>query len=365
MTNKSYWKDTAAIRERHCLPGDMNIDTVIIGGGMAGILTAYFLKQKGKECIVLEAGRIGSGQTRNTTAKVTSQHDLIYADLIRTKGEKQARQYIFEHTKVRKATPDGVQTDRGNVKASNIVFACHYPFPIIPGHYFMRMHQERSYVIALENAPLTEGVYLGIDPGSLSVRSAGGLLLVGGEGHRTGENPNGGQYEQLIKRAGEYWPGGKEAYRWSAQDCMPLDDIPYIGRYSGGRKNWYVATGFKKWGMTSSMVAAMVLSEQICGRISPYEEVFSPLRMPGLKGMGNMALEGAHAVANLAGTSKLSEDAKENIRTTRCSHMGCQLSWNPEEGTYDCPCHGSRFDARGNLLVGPAQKGICKGGDRR
>lgn len=92
MTNKSYWKDTAAIRERHCLPGDMNIDTVIIGGGMAGILTAYFLKQKGKECIVLEAGRIGSGQTRNTTAKVTSQHDLIYADLIRTKGEKQARQ---------------------------------------------------------------------------------------------------------------------------------------------------------------------------------------------------------------------------------------------------------------------------------
>ena len=87
---------------------------------------------------------------------------------------------------------------------------------------------------------------------------------------------------------------------------MPLDDIPYIGRYSGGRKNWYVATGFKKWGMTSSMVAAMVLSEQICGRISPYEEVFSPLRIPGLKGMGNMALEGAHAVANLAGTSKLS-----------------------------------------------------------
>ena len=188
---------------------------------------------------------------------------------------------------------------------------------------------------------------------------------MGGEGHRTGENPNGGEYERLIKRAGEYWPESKEAYRWSAQDCMPLDDIPYIGRYSGSRKNWYVATGFKKWGMTSSMVAAMILSEQICGRISPYEEVFSPQRMPGLKGMGNMALEGAHAAANLAGTSKLSADAKENIRTTRCSHMGCQLSLNPEEGTYDCPCHGSRFDARGNLLDGPAQKGICKGGDRR
>ena len=73
-----------------------------------------------------------------------------------------------------------------------------------------------------------------------------------------------------------------------------------------------------------------------------------------------MALEGAHAAANLAGTSKLSADAKENIRTTRCSHMGCQLSWNPEEGTYDCPCHGSRFDARGNLLDGPAQKGSVK-----
>ena len=99
MTNKSYWKDTETIRERHCLPGDMNIDTVIIGGGMAGILTAYFLKQKGKECIVLEAGRIGSGQTRNTTAKVTSQHDLIYADLIKAKGEKQARQYAQANEK--------------------------------------------------------------------------------------------------------------------------------------------------------------------------------------------------------------------------------------------------------------------------
>ena len=457
MTNKSYWKDTADIRERHGLPGDMNIDTVIIGAGMAGILTAYFLNQRGKECVVLEAERIGSGQTENTTAKVTSQHGLIYADLLRKKGEAKARLYaraneeaieryrtlirekniacdwkdcssylytqyrkpdlnnefmaavriglpakwtgqtelpfpikgalrfdgqgrfhplkflkaiaeeveVYEHTEVLKVSLDGVETSRGNVRASNIVFACHYPFINIPGYYFMRMHQERSYVIGLRNVPLVEGMYYGIDQGSLSLRSAGNLLLVGGEGHRTGENQNGGQYERLLKMADQHWPKGQEAFRWSAQDCMPLDHIPYIGRFSKSRQNWYVATGFQKWGMTSSMVAAMILSDQICGENNPYEEVFTPQRGPGRSGLASLLKEGTHAAIDLTRPSGLPAEAKEQAGRTRCPHMGCQLAWNPEEGTYDCPCHGSRFDARGNLLDGPAQKGLCKGGEGR
>lgn len=455
MQNKSYWKETVSIPTRNPLQGDINVDTVIIGGGMSGILTALFLQQKGRDCIVLEADRIGSGQTKNTTAKVTSQHNMIYAGMLKTMGEKKARQYaqanqkaiqeyralirqmniecewedcpaylytdarqmelhneymaavrlglpakwtdktelpfpvkcalrfdgqgrfhplkflraiskevtVYEHTRVIKVTSGKVITEHGDVSASHIVFACHYPFVNIPGYYFMRMHQERSYVIALKNAFPIDGMYLGIDAGSLSVRRAGNLLLIGGEGHRTGCNPQGGQYERLKEQAQKHWSESQVTFGWSAQDCITLDDVPYIGRFSRRRGNWYVATGFQKWGMTSSMAAAMILSDQICGQRNPYEEVFSPLRLPGLKGVGKLIKESGQAIQHLTEGSRLPKDAEEKIGTTRCSHLGCRLEWNPEEKTYDCPCHGSRFGCRGELIDNPANKNLTGGGE--
>ena len=454
MQKKSYWNETVSIPARNPLAGDISIDTVIIGGGMAGILTAFLLKKKGRECIVLEAERIGGGQTGCTTAKVTSQHNLIYADLIKTKGEVLARQYaqaneaaireyesvirqnkidcdwkecpaylyadrkktelhneymaalhlgipakwtedtelpfrvegalrfdaqarfhpikflnavsdevtVFENTKVIKVTDNGGETDKGNVQAANIVFGCHYPFVNIPGYYFMRMYQERSYVLAVKGAPPLNGVYLGVDQDSLSLRTAGELLLIGGEGHRTGEDTCGGQYGKLKSAAARWWPDSKEAYRWSAQDCMTLDKVPYIGRYSRRKQNWFVATGFQKWGMTSSMVSAMILSDMITGEKNRHEEVFSPQRHIGQDAAGNVCKESGHTAVTLTKPSGLPEDKKEKVRTTRCSHLGCHLSWNPEEKTYECPCHGSRFDCRGRVIDGPAQKDITAGG---
>ena len=325
---ESVWMSGSKIRKRDPLPGDMEAPVAVIGAGLAGILTAYYLKKEGIRAVVLEADRIGSGQTKNTTAKITSQHNLIYSLLIRTFGSRMAEHYaaaneaavgeyerlvrekgidcdfvrcpaylysqsgaellkreaeaaeslgirasfetdcelpfsvagvtmfarqarfhplkflakmaeeveVYEQSKVLKVEDRRVETDRGTVTAEQVVFAAHYPFINVPGYYFARMHQERSYVIALEGAGSIEGMYLGIDPSGLSFRSCGDLLLLGGGSHRTGVNPTdktgaGCRYGMLQNRAQEMYPGCRDAYRWSAQDCMTLDGVPYIGRF--------------------------------------------------------------------------------------------------------------------------------------
>lgn len=443
MEKTSIWRKNTQIAKHTELDIHLHTDTVIIGGGMAGILTAYLLKEEGVDCLVLEEGRIGCGQTEKTTAKVTSQHNCIYDTLIRQRGAGMAKQYadanqsavvkyrsiieklgiscdwtecsaclytkeqpevlkrecsaaaslgiaarfneqtelpfpvsgalyfdgqarfhplkflerlsaevkVYENTRVIKAEEHLVVTDRGKIEAKNIVFACHYPFVNVPGYYFLKMHQERSYVVAVKGAAQTENMYLGIDKEGLSVRPYKDMLLIGGGGHRTGENTRGGQYQRLMRAAQRYWTGCEEVARWSAQDCMTIDKVPYIGRFAQSRDNWYVATGFGKWGMTSSMTAAVILTDLICGKENPWKDVFSPQRKK-LKHLGALANEGGHAVRGLSGLK--SESAGE----PRCAHLGCRLTWNPEEESYDCPCHGSRFDREGNRIDGPAQCGL-------
>ena len=446
---ESVWAEDTKIRRREALPGDMEVQVVVIGAGLAGILTAYYLKREGIRAVVLEADRIGSGQTKNTTAKITSQHGLVYDRLIRSFGSRMAAHYaranedaireydrlimekeidcdfikcsaclysereaellkreaeaakslgikasfrtdcelpfsvagvtrfeeqarfhplkflariaeeveVYEQTKALKVRDKKVETDRGIVRAEHIVFACHYPFIIVPGYYFARMYQERSYVAALRGAEKPGGMYLGIDRDGLSFRACGDLLLLGGGSHRTGTNQGdrpGGRcrYGTLRERAEEFYPGCSEAFRWSAQDCMTLDGLPYIGRFSGRRPNWYVATGFGKWGMTSSMVSARILTALICGRDCPEADIFSPGRRFTARAAKELAVHGAHTAVGLA---KHLLPAGSGQIVPNCPHMGCRLEKNPEEGTYDCPCHGSRFDGEGHLIDGPAQ----------
>lgn len=475
---ESIWAQSVTYKERETLQEEITVDAAVIGGGMAGILTAYYLQNAGVRTVVLEAVQIGSGQTANTTAKITSQHNLIYNMLTQKFGKEQARLYaeanehaiaeykrivtcekidcdftiapaylyttdnaapliaeaaaaleagipaeltsktelpfsvaealcfpnqayfhplkflhaiagpleIYEHTRVVEVNGMTLHTPQGKVHASHIIFCCHYPFKNVPGYYFMRMHQERSYAIALKQAQTPKGMYLSIDKNALSFRTQDDLLILGGGGHRTGENSGGGQYAALCDAARKYYPNSREIAAWSAQDCITLDGIPYIGRFSESTPDWYTATGFQKWGMTSSMVSAILISDLITKGRSPWEGIYSPQRFKPSASAQKLMQDTAQAFKGLsrriftppradieklpcghgsvveydgekAGVYK-NEDGEIFIVEIRCPHLGCQLEWNPDEKSWDCPCHGSRFDYLGNVLDNPAQDNL-------
>lgn len=425
---KSVWSDSTALPRFERLKTDINTEVLIIGGGIAGILCAYMLSQAGVDYVLVEADRICSGITKNTTAKITSQHGLIYSKLIKRFGVEKAAMYlqanqealekyrelckgidcdfenkpafvyslddpkvisdelealqtlnfsaelvrklplpfpvagavkfqdqaqfnpvkflgaiakdlnIYENTMVREMVGCEAHTDSGTISADKVIVATHFPFINKHGSYFLKMYQHRSYVIALENAPDVEGMYVDEAQKGMSFRNYNGLLLIGGGDHRTGKK--GGNWEELRQFAAQYYPDAAERYRWSTQDCMTLDEVPYIGKYSAGTSNLYVATGFNKWGMTSSMVSAMVLADLVTGKENPYAAVFSPSRSM-LR--AQLAVNAAEATMNLL-----------TISTPRCPHLGCALKWNKTEHSWDCPCHGSRFTANGELIDNPA-----------
>lgn len=476
---ESIWEKTCDSKKRPALKGHIQTDAVVIGAGMAGILTAWHLEQAGVRTVVLEADRIGGGQTRNTTAKITSQHGMFCHAFIEKKGEETARKYVqanqaaveeykkivreegidcdlaesdsyvysmdseklkqeakaarrlgidasledkielpvfcagalrfpgqaqfhplkfvraladgltvYEDTQVKAVENNLVTTACGSVGADKIVFAVHFPFINYPGMYFARMHQERSYVIALENAGKLHGMYIGDGRDALSFRQYDACILLGGQAHRTGENREGGCYDRLKEAAKQMYPESRVTACWSAQDCITSDGIPFIGTYAADQPDWFVATGFQKWGMSSAMVSAMLLKDRICGVKNPYAEIFDPSRfsaeeIPQLMKEGGKAVKGLtkrffHLPSETAASLKRGHGAvveapqgKAGVYKTEegricqvdivCPHMGCELSWNPQERSWDCPCHGSRFDFEGNLIDGPAQEGIYAG----
>nr|WP_325259288.1 FAD-dependent oxidoreductase [uncultured Oscillibacter sp.] len=438
----SIWTQTEKLPEFAPLEGDLKTDVLIIGGGMAGLLCAYQLAQAGVEYALVEADRICGGVTRNTTAKLTSQHGLIYSRLLREFGAERARLYlevnqaaleryrtlcrgvdcdfqerdsfvystngrreldrelealerlgfsgafwaepalpfptagavgfrrqaqfhplkfaaaiardlrIYEHTKVLELGPGTAVTNGGTVSAEKIVAATHFPLLNKHGAYYLKLYQHRSYVLALENAPAAEGMYVDREETGLSFRSWKGLLLLGGGGHRTGKK--GGGWRELEEFARTRFPEARETARWAAQDCMTLDGVPYIGQYSRRTPGFYAATGFNKWGMTSSMAAALLLADLILERENPYAELFSPSRSVLRPQLAVNALESAAGLLTPT--------------VPRCPHMGCALKYNAGEHSWDCPCHGSRFGEDGELLDNPAtdgRKGMGRSGGRR
>ncbi|MBQ7934353.1 MAG: FAD-dependent oxidoreductase [Lachnospiraceae bacterium] len=261
---------------------------------------------------------------------------------------------IREDTPVTRVSGRTVYTREGVYTADKIVLATHYPFLNMPGFYFLRQHQERSYVLALKGCRPIRGMYYGVDEGGLSLRQAGEYLLLGGAGHRTGKKRCGGAYERLRKAAGQHFPEGREVACWSAQDCMPHDGIPFIGRFSVFTPHLYVATGFQKWGMSTAMVAAMILREEVQGRFHPWSRVFRPQRMLVKAGIGKFLVDVGESIKGLT-IGWLGKRCK------RCTHLGCRLKWNPNENSWDCPCHGSRFSQEGRIYDNPAQTDLNKG----
>ncbi len=424
----SIWTKTAQLPQFEPLRSDLNTDVLIIGGGLAGVLCAYKLARAGVDYALVEADRICSGITKNTTAKITSQHGLIYDKLIREFGAERARLYleanqgaleeyralcknidcdfeeqdafvysidkrwklerelkalhrlgfraefveqipipfptagavqfprqaqfhplkfvaaiarglrIFEHTKVLELGPGRAVTNGGTISADKIIVATHFPLLNKHGGYFLKLYQHRSYVLALENAPDVHGMYVDEDKKGLSFRNYGGLLLLGGGSHRTGKE--GGGWQELERFACRDYPDAQITARWATQDCMTLDGVPYVGPYSRRTDGLYVATGFNKWGMTSSMAAASLLTDLVLGRHNPYTELFSPSRTMLRLQLAANSLESALGLLTPT--------------VPRCPHMGCALKYNAAEHSWDCPCHGSRFGEDGALIDNPA-----------
>lgn len=435
---ESVWQKTAKATPFEALKGDVETEVLVIGGGMAGVLTAYFLDKAGVDYILVEAKRIGNGITKNTTAKITSQHGFIYNDLLGRFGEEKAQMYlkanewalnkyrdlcknidcdfeekdsfvysvsncgkaqaeitalekigfhadyfenlplpfdiagavrfknqaqfnplkflyeiskglkIYENTTVRELSEHTAVCDNGKIKANKIIVATHFPLNNKHGAYWLKLYQHRSYVIALENAADVGGMYVDDDEKGMSFRNYNGLLFVGGGSHRTGKQ--GGNWRELRSFAKLNYPQAKEKFHWATQDCMSLDGVPYIGNYSKATPDFYVASGFNKWGMTSSMVAARILCDTIIGQKNPYAPVFYPSRTIFRP---QLAVNGFEAVINL-----LTPTPK------RCSHLGCALKWNNAEQTWDCACHGSRFTENGKLIDNPSTSNAkWSGGD--
>jgi glycine/D-amino acid oxidase-like deaminating enzyme/nitrite reductase/ring-hydroxylating ferredoxin subunit len=297
----------------------------------------------------------------------------------------------YERTRalaVEDGTPCRVKTDRGTVTAADVVVATHVPM-LDRGLFFARLAPERSYVVALRAAgELPEGMYLSAGSPSHSLRLAplGGeeLLLVGGEGHKTGQGGDTGErYARLEAWARTRFDVREVVYRWSAQDSMPADGMPYVGRLSPVSHHVWTAAGYRKWGLSNGTAAALILADAIRGRESPWAATFDANRFKPLAAAATLLKEnvnvGAHFFGDrlappalrsvdalapgdggivMAGGDKAAayraEDGTLHVVSHLCTHLFCQLSWNGAERSWDCPCHGSRFDVDGRVLEGPA-----------
>jgi len=424
----SIWQKSVELPTFPTLENDIKTDVLIVGGGLAGILTAHRLQEKGVDCIIVEKDRICQKVTANTTAKITSQHGFCYSKILKANGFESAKMYlhanevaireyeklcekipcdfekkdnyvyalenmkliddelealwkmgfdaqfqdklplpikpigaikftnqaqfnvlkfvkgivkelkIYENTFVKKFDGNSALTEKNKITFKKSVIATHFPIINNHGLFFMKMYQHRSYVIALENVPQVNGMYVDQSDTGLSFRNYEKLLLLGGGSHKTGKA--GGNWQELRDFARLNYSDSKEIAFWATQDCKTLDDIPYIGPYFKGAKNLFVITGFNKWGMTNAMAGAMILSDLITEQANPYAKAFDPLRSI-LK--PQLLVNGFESVKNLLTPT-----------TKRCPHLGCALKWNKAEHTWDCPCHGSRFTEKGKLLDNPA-----------
>ncbi|MEA2333189.1 MAG: hypothetical protein QOH58_3327 [Thermoleophilaceae bacterium] len=284
--------------------------------------------------------------------------------------------------------PCRVRTEGGRtVTAGSVVVATHLPF-LDRGLYFARCHPERSYVVAApyEGTAATAGMYLSTESPAHSIRThtvgAHTWLLVGGESHKTGQADERQRYDRLEGWARERF-GVEPAMRWATQDHMPADGVPYIGPVDPISKNVYVATGFRKWGLAMGIAASELLASWVEGRDHVWRELFDTRRVRPRASAGALLRENLNVALHFVGDRLVKRAGVESIGpgegrvvgaglgqravyrdgdgtlhalSARCTHLGCIVSWNSGEQTWDCPCHGSRFAASGEVIAGPAVK---------
>lgn len=490
---ESIWDNTITkIPKFNILNKDINTYVCIIGGGITGVSTGYMLHKNNVDFVLLEKNTICSNTTKFSTAKITSQHGLIYTDIAKKYGLKYAKLYldanneaihnikeiiekenidcdfteqdsyiftqdikyrgninneaqilaklgfkgfdvlnsvdlpistsyairfknqakfnpikytlslanifrdkIYENANVIKIEKNNnsyvVHTQNNKIYCKKIVIATHFPIKDIPGFHFIKMYQETSNVLAIDIMDnIFNGMYINVEAPTISLRSMKynnhNILLVGGNEFKTGDVIKNNKYDFLEKIASQMYPNCKIIKKWNTQDCMTLDKIPYIGRFSNFYPNVYVATGFNKWGITTSNIAANILKDKILENENRYEKVFDSTRLHPIKNskelyyninqtiqaeilnkfkireenINDIPLNTGKIIKENSKRIGIYKDEKGNIYRIKpyCSHLKCLLTFNSQDKTWDCPCHGSRFDIYGNVINNPASKDI-------
>lgn len=305
---------------------------------------------------------------------------------------------IFEQTtavNIETGEQPVVLTRDGKRISGNFVLCCtHFPFYEGVGLYSTRLHADRSYVLAAKTQkPYPGGMYISADEPTRSLRSVlidgEEMVLIGGERHKTGQSEDTSKHYEALEQFGQNLLGIESIpYRWSAQDLITLDHIPYIGRITSNQHNILVATGYRKWGMTNGTAAALLLCDLVMNKANPYEPLFTPARFHMKPSLKNFLKENANVfnelvdgkllqpertiedIANDEGAVILFKGHRKGVYKdtsgqvhmvdTTCTHIGCEVHWNDGERTWDCPCHGSRFSYTGEVVEGPAEKPLQK-----
>jgi glycine/D-amino acid oxidase-like deaminating enzyme/nitrite reductase/ring-hydroxylating ferredoxin subunit len=295
--------------------------------------------------------------------------------------------FVFEGSRalrVDEGRPCTVSTAAGEVRADHAIVATHYPI-LDRGLYFARLKPQRSYCIAatLADGSPPQGMLISAGSGTRSVRSYGRSLIVGGEGHAAGSDKSTPErFTRLESFAKTHWSIDEVTHRWSAHDPVPYDHLPMIGPYRPGSTRLWVTTGYMKWGLATATFAAMILADRISSRDNPWAATFSPnrlslpsspevvqlgakftgdfitdrLRLPQALTTENIPLGQARTLPDGIGKKGVYRDYQGGLHAVslRCTHLGCLLRFNAAEHSWDCPCHGSRFDPDGIVLEGPA-----------
>ncbi|MDQ2675433.1 MAG: FAD-dependent oxidoreductase [Actinomycetota bacterium] len=302
---------------------------------------------------------------------------------------------IFEDsrvTAVKYGSPCRVRFLSGEeLEADRVVLATHMPL-LDRGLFFARLRPQASYAVSAPAADAPVGMYLRLGGSTRSIRSAPRpdgtrSVIVGGEGHKVGQGNPADSYENLGGWLAERFDSGEVEHRWSAHDLMSPDELPFVGPLAI-QSRIHLATGFSKWGLAAGVAAATMLARGLTGDPDPKQEVFDPNRLnlraqaPDLvkenadvgfrffsgrvrrqpstdlePGEGRIVADGRRQIAECRDL-----DGTHHRVSARCTHLGCIVRWNDGDATWDCPCHGSRFDPDGTVRNGPAAKPLGPAG---
>lgn len=490
----SLWTATGGAATYASLDASLDVDVAVIGGGIAGLTAALALKRAGRTVAVLEAARVGTGVTGNTTGKVTSLHRLAFSELaarhgagtaatygqaneaaiehiaavvaaegidcgfrrvanytyaesaaalalvreeaalagrlglpasftrdvplpfavrgaVRFDGQAQIHalryvqglaravdgggSFVFEEspaTGFRDGSPAVVDSERGSVGAKDIIVATNLPFGDT-GRFADRCYPHRSYIVAGRSAvPPLDATFVSVDEPMRSILTVdlegASYVLAGGEGHPAAESVDSAErYRRLAAFARDRLGAGEIAFRWSTQDAMPADGLPYVGRMAPESRHVHVITGLRKWGLTNGTAAALILRDTLCGSDNPWAPVFDSTRsarapravvarpapiaaVPGEVAQGDGVpgdvAPGEGQVVDVKGAKTavyVSPAGDVQAVSAVCTHLGCTVEFNPTDVTWDCPCHGSRFSTDGTVIQGPATRNLAAAPD--